>query len=147
MQQALGIASRALARGDLHVGAFYWIVRFVGRQAVEISVRGLLPLACAVLLILGARRLGPRSKPDAFLVGTAFLVVAAGVTLQFYLADFLGQLMDYLGNSANRMYMPAVVLAVLLTILSTPSSTSRSVLPHEPEASATGLRAGIGSSA
>ncbi len=55
-------------------------------------------------------RLRPRSNPDAFLVGVALLVVATGVTLQFYLADFLGQLMDYLGNSANRMYMPAALL-------------------------------------
>ncbi|OGO10808.1 MAG: hypothetical protein A2Y93_07810 [Chloroflexi bacterium RBG_13_68_17] len=49
----------------------------------------------------------------------AFLVVAAGVTLQFYLADFLGQLMNYLGNSANRMYMPAGVLAALLAVMLT----------------------------
>jgi len=119
MQQALGAAIGAVGRGELHPGAFYWILRFMGRQAIEIPVWGLLSPACAALLILGGRRLGPRSNPDAFLVGMALLVVAAGVTLQFYLADFLGQLMNYLGNSANRMYMPTGVLATLLAVMLT----------------------------
>ncbi len=120
MQQALEAAMGAMGRGELHLGAFYWILRFMGRQAIELPVWGLLPLACVVLLVLGARRLaGPRTNPDAFLVGVALLVVATGVTLQFYLADFLGQLMNYLGNSANRMYMPAGVLAALLAVMLT----------------------------
>ncbi len=119
MLQALGAAMGAFGRSELHLGAYYWILRFMGRQAIELPVWGLLPLACAVLLVLGVRRLGPRSNPDAFLVGMALLVVATGVTLQFYLADFLGQLMNYLGNSANRMYMPAGVLAALLAVMLT----------------------------
>ncbi|MCX6072321.1 MAG: hypothetical protein NTU91_15940 [Chloroflexi bacterium] len=130
MREALGAASEAVAGGVFHLSAFYWIVRFMGRQAVEISVWGVLPVACAVLLFLGARRLGPRSNPDAFLVSTAFLMVAAGVTVQFYLADFLGLLMNYLGNSANRMYMPAAVLAVLLAVLSSRSAVGE-ILPSE----------------
>ena len=119
MQQALASFVDALGRGELHPRALYLIVRFMGRQAIEIPVWGFLPTAFAALLVLGVRRLGPRSNPDAFLVGMAFLVVAAGVTLQFYLADFLGQLMNYLGNSANRMYMPAGVLAALLAVMLT----------------------------
>jgi hypothetical protein len=130
MQQALGAFAGALRRGELHPSAFYWIARFMGRQAIELSVWGLLPAACAVLLILGFRRLGARSNPDAFLVGTALLAVAAGVTLQFYLADFLGELMNYLGNSANRMYMPAAVLAVLFAVL----LTRRSFVENLPTA-------------
>ncbi len=55
-------------------------------------------------------------------MGVALLVVAGGVTLQFYLADFLGQLMNYLGNSANRMYLPAGVLTMLLAVLLTRQS-------------------------
>ncbi len=130
MQQALGAFVDALGRGELHPESFYWIVRFMGRQAIEIPVWGLLPAAIAALLVLGVRRLGPRSNPDAFLVSMAFLVVAAGVTLQFYLADFLGQLMNYLGNSANRMYMPAGVLAALLAVM----LTRRSLLENSPAA-------------
>ena len=110
-------ASQAIAHGGFHLGAFYDILRFMGRQAIEIPVWGMLPLVCVALLVLGKRGLGPRSNPDAFLMGMAFLVVAAGVTLQFYLADILGQLTDYLGNSANRIYMPAGVLTAMLALL------------------------------
>jgi hypothetical protein len=144
IQQALGAAMGAVGRGELHPGAFYWIVRFMGRQAIELPVWGLLPLACAALLILGLRRLGPRSNPDAFLVGVALLVVAAGVTLQFYLADFLGQLMDYLGNSANRMYMPAAVLTTLLAVMLTRRSFAEDLSAAEESERGSGGRVDAG---
>ncbi len=118
---ALQLAIDAGARGELHLGAVYSTVRFMARQSFEWSVWGLLIPACAVLLILRVRRLRPRSNPDAFLLAVMCAAVLVGVSVQFYLADFLGQLMNYLGNSANRMYMPGVVLVVLLTILLTRS--------------------------
>ena len=78
MQQALGAALGAFGRSEHHLGAYYWILRFMGRQAIELPVWGLLPLAPAVLLVLGVRRLDPRSNPDAFFVSIALLAVATG---------------------------------------------------------------------
>jgi len=129
MGQALDAAMQAIARGELHLGAFLYIVRFMARQAVEISVWGFLPLACAVLLILGARKMGPRANPDAFLVAVALAVVGAGSTSHYYLADFVGKLAKGMGNSANRMYMPVAVLATLLALLLTRGPMSGAVAP------------------
>jgi len=134
IQQALGAALQFWAQGEMHLSAFYWIARFMGRQAIELSVWGVLPLACVTLLVLGVRRLGPRSHPDAFLAGVVLVVLAAGVTLQFYLADFQGQLMNYLGNSANRMYMPVVVLAAVLGLL-----VARNASSGDPPSAASSL--------
>jgi hypothetical protein len=119
MAQGLKAVADAVAQGELHLGAIYWIARYMARQALEISIWGLLVPACAFSAIVHRKRLSPKSYPDAFLVLVVLSVLAAGVTFQFYVADFTGELMNYLGNSANRMYMPAAVLAVLLAILLT----------------------------
>jgi len=129
MQQAVEAALQAMGQGEFHLGALYYIVRFMGRQAFEVSVWGLLPFVCLGLLALGARKIGPRSNPDAFLVAAALAVVAAGSTSHYYLADFIGILARGMANSANRMYMPVAVLAALLALLLTRGPMSGAVAP------------------
>lgn len=118
-QMALGLRTmgEALAAGQLHLGAFYRIARFMAGEVLNPTVWGMLAPASALLGLANWKGLRPRSNPDAFLLLVALLAVAAGVTLQFYIADFIGELMNYLGNSASRMYMPAGALAILLAIL------------------------------
>jgi hypothetical protein len=117
MAAAGSTAFEAIVRGEYHLGAFLTVARFMGRQAIDLAVWGVLGPICGGLILMRARRLGRRSHTDAALLAMALVVVIAGATLQFYIADHVGALMTYLGNSGNRMYLPAAVLAALLAVL------------------------------
>lgn len=117
ISEAVRAAATGWPQGSFHLGALLYIGRFVARQAVEVTVWGILPVACAALFLLRSCNLRSQLGADVLLLGSALLVLAAGITLQFYLADYIGQLVNYLGNSANRMSMPVALVAVLLAVL------------------------------
>jgi hypothetical protein len=96
--------------GDLHLSSFYWIGRYLARDALNPSVWGVfLPilLAGGVLQLRGQRD-GTRVA-DRMLFG-AGLAIAGFVLAFYYLISFSGNLEWWLDTGLSRMLMPSAVL-------------------------------------
>ena len=135
ISQAIVFASQAIAQGDLHASAFYWIARFLVRQALSPSAWGvLLPLA-VVVVVMRSRELWRRWDPALVATFAAAAALGIGMVGFYYLVSFVGDLAFWLGTGVDRMFLPAGILAAIWVIQvadlgSRPTPLSRGPLPR-----------------
>jgi hypothetical protein len=105
-----GKAATSLAAGNLNLMAWYWIGRYLVRDAISPSVWGLLLAAVAVGGALQWRRARRRLEARDMMVLAAAVATGAVVLAFYYLVSFSGNLEWWLDTGLSRMLLPSALL-------------------------------------
>jgi hypothetical protein len=108
---------RSWVGGNFQPESLYWILRFLGGQAIEWKIWGWITVVIVILFLVNIRRLSLRKYPLQASLLAATLAIGASVAVYYYLASYSQDLQYLLGTSVNRLFLPAWVLAVLWSIM------------------------------
>lgn len=113
MEMAPRMAIAAIRSGEFHVDAFYWIARYLGREALAPTSWGLGIPVCLALVLLHATKLRSGAGLGARMTLIAGLAAGIASAVAYYGLSFLGDLGDWLGTGVTRMFLPAGILAMI----------------------------------